>query len=71
MLLHVLLLAAGLTSPQCDALKSATLPRTTIVAATLVPAGPYSGGRGQPPMTTRAGSASRALPNCGGSFAHA
>ncbi len=51
MLLHALLLAAGLTSPQCDALKSATLPRTTIVAATLVPAGPYKRGQGQPPMT--------------------
>ena len=27
MLLHALLLAAGLTSPQCDTLKSATLPQ--------------------------------------------
>ena len=35
----------------CENLKSLSLPGTTITAAELVPAGPYTGGRGQQPVT--------------------
>src|SRR5215218_6507352 len=51
MLPYALLLAAGLSAAPCEGMKSLTLPDTTITAAELVPAGPYTRGRGQPPLT--------------------
>lgn len=50
MLPYVLLLAADLSAAPCEAMKSLRLPETTITAAELVPAGPHTPGRGQPPL---------------------
>jgi feruloyl esterase len=56
MLPYALLLAAGLNVAPCEAMKSLTLPATTITVAELVPAGAYTAGRGQPPLTPPASS---------------
>jgi feruloyl esterase len=50
MLTYALVLAVGLSAPPCDAMKALSLPQTTITVAELVPAGPHTPGRGQPPM---------------------
>ena len=50
MLTYTLMFAASLSAAPCDAMKALSLPRTTITVAELVPAGPYTPGRGQPPM---------------------